>query len=180
MIRSSLAVLLTLLATLTLGALSRIPWQPARSDHATLRLAWRASDERFESCRQLTPEELEKIPAHMRRDTVCTDREVPYRLEVAVNGTPLANELVHAAGVRRDRPLYVFREFPLAPGAHQVRVGFFRTEEVSAGEREAGKTPARLAFDSTVTLVAGEILLVTYDPELRQLVVEKPSKTVGR
>lgn len=179
MIRASLAIVLALVAAATIGALSRIPWQAGPNDRALLRLAWRAGGERLETCRRLTAAELEKIPVHMRRETVCTEREIPYRLELEVNGTRLADDLVHAAGVRRDRPLYVLREFPLTPGEQHLSVRFFRTEEPPAGETEVGETPAKLKLDSTVTLAAGEILLITYDPEVRRLVIERPQAIPG-
>jgi hypothetical protein len=169
------ALLLALLGTTLLGALSRLPWDAGRSNTAVVRLAWRTTGERIKECRRLTEEELEKIPVHMRREEECTEREIPYRLVVGVDGASQVDAVVHAAGARHDRPLYVFRETPVPPGRHWVTVGFTRTAEPPAGTEEGGETPAALSLDTTVTLVSRQILLITYDPEARRLMIDRPA-----
>jgi hypothetical protein len=166
------AIALALAGALALGALSQAPYTADRAEHAVVRLAWRARGERVEQCRRLTPEELERLPAHMRQEERCEGRVLPYRLQLWIDRARAVNELVHAAGARRDRPLYVYHELPLEPGTHALVVTFTREGDIPAGAREQDKgTPTRLALDTTVMLSPRRILLVTYDDDARRLVV---------
>jgi hypothetical protein len=178
------------LAIVSAGALSWLseaPYTAEPTAHGVIRLAWRARGERVRRCRRLTPDELAKLPAHMRQEEVCERAMLPYRLRVTVDGAPAIDELVRAGGAREDRPLFVFRELSVAPGAHHITVAF---ERASGGDAEdehedEGKddraqrrelrestvreTPDHLALDETVTLAPRAILLVTYDDEGQRL-----------
>jgi len=177
--RRALAVAVAVAALFGLGALSRAPYTADRAEHAVLRLTWRARSERVEECRRLTPEELERLPVHMRQEERCEGRVLSYRLRVSLDGVRAVDELVHAAGARHDRPLYVFRDLTLEPGSHALVVTFVREGEIPAGarthteeEQEEPPTPPRLMLDTAVTLAARRVLLVTYDEEDRRLVVQ--------
>jgi hypothetical protein len=102
---------------------------------------------------------------------------VPYRLVVALDGDSLVDRLVHGAGAREDRPLYVFQDLVVEPGRHRISVRF--TLEAPAAQPESDQArgdaapPAtpRLALDTTLTLGAMRVLLVTYDEERERLVI---------
>ena len=183
-LRFTLGGALALAGTAALGALSWVPYTAERVDHAVIRLAWRARGERVRQCRRLSPEELAKLPQHMRQEEVCERRILPYRLQVAVDGTPVVDELVRAGGAREDRPLFVFHELPVAPGTHTVHVTFVRqgalerpgqaaerAEDVDEFEarRRKSDTPPRLELDRSVTLPVRRIVLITYDDEQKTL-----------
>lgn len=176
---------LVLAAGLAMGALTRVPF-PASPDRAELRLAWRLRVPRVEHCRTPTPEELAELPVHMRQTEICEGRPGRYRLEVAVDGRIAHRSTVEAAGVRGDRPLYVFQALPLEPGAHRLRVTFERTDlagdsaapgagaSSAAGEIQApggpgSDVPDRLVLDRRVRAGTHDVLLVTYDPDARAL-----------
>ena len=132
--RVALAAMAAGVALATLGALSRAPYREPDAEDAVLRLSWRVRGIRVRECRTLTPDELDALPPHMRRPEVCEGRIAPYRLRVRVDGRVLTDTLVHAAGAREDRPLYVFREFRVMPGVHRVDLRFVR----EAGQGEGG------------------------------------------
>ena len=159
-IARGLAVLVTGVAVFALGALSRVPYTPADAGHGVLRLSWRVRGERVQECRRLTPEELEALPLHMRRPEVCEGRIAPYRLRVAIDGSVVEDTLIRAAGAREDRPIYVLRDFPLAPGAHVVDIAFAREG-----------APAGLTLETVVEIRPGRISLVTFDPDRNALVL---------
>ena len=131
-LRATLAVVVTGIAMAALAALSRVPYREPGAGDAVLRLSWRVRGIRVQECRTLTPEELAALPPHMRRPEVCEGRIAPYRLRLRVDGRVLADTLVHAAGAREDRPVYVFREFRVEPGVHRVELRFDR--EAGGGE----------------------------------------------
>jgi hypothetical protein len=170
-------------AVAAIGALSRVSYVAEAGNHAVVRLAWRTRSTRVEECRHLSAEELARRPIHMREDEVCEGRLLPYLLHVLVDDRS-DSSLVRAAGARADRPLYVYREFPVAPGRHRLRVMFAREgspgaesphDEAAEGAHpehaKATIAPARLDLDTVVTLREREVALVTYDADLRRLVV---------
>jgi hypothetical protein len=177
-VRGTFGVLggVALLASLRL--VSFAPYTAERDVGAIVRLAWRARGERVRDCRRRTPEELSKLPAHMRQEEVCEGRILPYRLVVAMDGGAAVDRLIHGAGVREDRPLYVFQDLVVLPGAHRIAVTFTR-EGAPPADSTTGAgaltTPARLTLDTVVTLGSRRIVLVTYDEEREQLVVRNGS-----
>lgn len=126
---------------------------------------------RVEECRRLTPEELEQLAPHMRREQVYEGRVLPYRLAVAIDGESRVAELVRGAAARADRPLYVFRELSVSPGTHSLAISFTREGELPARAAEP-VTPERLELSAGLELRSKEVVLVTYDPEDRRLVLK--------
>ena len=164
-------------ATVALGWLSQVPYAAEAANDALVRLAWRARGERVQECRRLTPEELARLPVHMRREEECEGRILPYRLLVTLDGIPVITDTVRGAGARQDRPLYVFRELPLGSGRHRLSVTFTR-EGAERGEAAAAATPARLVLDTMLVASPRQIILVTYDEENRRLEITGGSPAV--
>src|SRR5262245_38979074 len=104
-----------------LGWLSRIHYVAEASNGGVVRLAWRTPGTRVRECRHRTPEEMAKLPAHMREGEVCERKTLPYLLTITLDGSR-DSTVVRPAGVQQDRPLYVYREMPVAPGSHRVQV----------------------------------------------------------
>jgi hypothetical protein len=205
-LRRIAALLAAVAAVALLVALSRAPW-PRRSDHALLRLSWSGRPERIERCRELSDAELEKLPAHMRLREECEGHSARYRVQVWVGGSLLSQDTVTGGGLRGDRAIYMLREYRLTPGLHTVAVEVARSDSVAAEPEEPGdeaeesdtaaapldralrerqehrrerleRLPPSLRLDTTLQLVAGEVVLVTYDPVGRRLLAL--SGTEGR
>jgi len=163
---------------LAVALLSRVPYDSAGRDEALIRLSWRTPGELVTECRRLTPEELERLPAHMRREEVCEGRMAPYRLRVTIDGEEVLDDIVRAAGVREDRPLYVYRELFVAPGEHRIEVDWEEVREgdgiissaPGGGSNGRGTAQRQLTLDARVSLQSREITLVTYDLDSRVLV----------
>lgn len=165
------ALVVSAAVVLALGTLSRAPYAPRAAQHGIVRLSWRARGVRVRECRVLTARELEMLPVHMRRPEVCEGRSVPYRLRVTIDDEPRENSLVIAAGAREDRPLYVYRELEVPPGRHRVSVEFSREGARTEDDTAPAATPARLMLDAGVSLGAGDVALITFDPEPNALVL---------
>ena len=136
-------VLLAFAATVALTRASSVSVSP-HGEQAVLRLAWTARPERIEDCRQQSDEELSKLPAHMRQSMSCVGTSATYRLEVHWNDRLIVRQTIRGGGLRRDRPLYLFRNIELPPGDAAIHVTFQRVESVtppthrntSPGERD--------------------------------------------
>jgi len=188
----------------TAAGLALLAWSSSvslpfhRRDSAQLRLSWSARPERIETCRTVSAEELQQREEHMRQRLDCEGVSATYALRVEVDDRMAGEAVVHGAGLRHDRPLYLLQEFDVAPGAHRVRVTFTRRERTDddaaafatvappdadtglfAGraQREATEhsrraraaIPPRLALDTTLILEPRRVALVTFNPELRVL-----------
>lgn len=151
MMRRAAALLVAGAGVLALAALSRVPWSAEPSDEAVLRLAWRYASPLVDACRRLPEDERARLPVHMRRDTECERRLMPYRLEVIVDGAGAAGDSVAARGARADRPLNVFRELRLAPGGHRVGLRF----------TPYGEGAPAFTLDTMVVLAARQVVLAT-------------------
>lgn len=145
-----------------LGVLSRAPIAGEHAGRSALLLTWRVRSEEVGRCRTPTPEEMERLPPHMRNPDACVGPVPPYRLTAEVGGDLVIETLVEPSGARGDRPLYVFRKIALEPGTYDVRVRFVR-EDPGQGITDPDRGLASLEFEGRVTLGSGDARLLTRD-----------------
>jgi len=171
-------VVVTALLLLGLAALSDFPVGTPRDD-GMVRLAWRMVGSKVNICHEPTAEELAELPQHMRRERVCSNRIIPYRLNVRIDGTERIARTVSPAGAHGDRPIFVQEDLPLQPGEHRLRVSFVpdaqrarddvglddetAADDVRQGLEQALDEAARYALRRTVRVEAGRIVLVELD-----------------
>lgn len=174
--RVLLAWLLGLALVVGIAAASHAPWRAHPAPDGVLRLSLSARPERVERCRTLSAEELASRPAHMRQPVICDGEAATYRLVVARNSAILFDEEVTGGGARGDRPIHVLREFPLPAGPSHLSVSLSRTDTPEPAATESGGTargteglPRTLHLDTTVTVAARRVVMVTYDPIQRRL-----------
>lgn len=184
-----------------LGTMAKISAAPVRLNRAgssQLRLSWSARPERIEQCRRLSEEELEEVEEHMRQRVQCEGRFATYALRVYVDGDLAHRSVVHGAGLRNDRPIYLLRDLDVAPGTHRLRVSFERRENadepegktaggestsrdsglfagreerenVERARRKRAAIPAKLVLQRTISFKEGQVIVVTFDPEKESL-----------
>lgn len=198
--RLAAACAATALSLILIAWASAAPVSFNDGNTARVRLSWSARPERIEVCRALSAKEQEEREEHMRQRVECDGRFATYALRVESDGRLVGEGVVHGAGLRHDRPLYLLREFDVAPGVRRVRVSFTRREktdddaaafakstatEVDTGifagraQREATEharragaaLPAKLELDTTLTLAPRQVIIVTFAPERRALVL---------
>jgi len=171
------------------------------SPDAMVRVSWSARPERIEQCVRVSAEELERTPVHMRREMVCEGTTARYRLEVDRNGVLVDSVTVRGGGLRRDREVYVYREIFVPAAQTRIAVRFLRVdssatadgpdsnvqqtrdssgalavravrEQEERARRIAEAIPPVLTLDTVVTLASRAVILVTYDPLVRRLIVK--------
>lgn len=198
--RVALALLATTagLAVLAAASAVNLPWHGANT--AALRLTWSAHPERIEVCRALSKAEVEALGEHMRQRVECDGRSATYALRVRVDGVLVGDEVVRGGGLRNDRPMHLLQTYALRPGLRRIQVEFARRERATAdsvsgkpaavpeadtgvfagraarevserARRTRGAVPPLLALDTTLTLAPQQVVLLTFDPDLRLLVV---------
>ncbi len=114
------------LAILAYSSAAPLAYHP--EDMARLRLSWSARPERSEVCRQLSAQEQARREEHMRQRVECVGGFATYALRVAVDGRTIGETVIHGAGLRHDRPLYLLKDYSVSPGEHRVRVTLTRRE----------------------------------------------------
>lgn len=185
-------------ALVLLRAGSLTPLRTASDGTAMLRLSWSARPERIEQCRRLSDAELAALPQHMRLRWECEGRFARYLLSVSVDGRMLAADTVRGGGLRNDRPMHVFREYAVRPGARRITVTLRRIDAAvppdskadattaagtGAADREtreaqerrvrrAEALPELVHLDSTLTVAARRVVLVSYASSDRGFVVK--------
>jgi hypothetical protein len=184
------------LALLAYASAAPLPYHA--SDAARLRLSWSARPERIEVCRQLSAEEQARREEHMRQRVECEGGFATYTLRVEVDSRAIGETIVHGAGLRHDRPLYLLRDYAIPPGQHRVRVTLTRREKTDndaaafaeavvpdadtglyAGraQREATERarraraalPSSLTLDTAFGFTPRQVALVTFNAERRIL-----------
>lgn len=175
----------------------------AREQPAQLRLSLSARPERVERCRELSDDELAKLPAHMRLRTQCEGYSARYMLTIGLDERRLTIDTLRGGGLRHDRPLHVFLEHDVTPGQQRVVVEVTRIDERTTlnaadtgsasreavsdtllggrAERErdertrrvAEAMPPRLVLDTTMTFAPGGVVLITFDQNTRRLTMRK-------
>ena len=159
----ALGVVIAGVFLLFLGAASQ--WQiEASGEEALVRLSWRIEPVRIESCRSLTEAELAEVPAHMRRAETCQGGAVDYELRLEIDGVATVVDTIAPSGLRRDRPVYVYRDHAVSPGRTEVAVHFAPIVEDEAADAVAPHT-----WDGVVALQAREIALLTLSADASRL-----------
>jgi hypothetical protein len=171
--------------TAGIAGMSHVWLRPHSNTGAMLRLAWTARPERVEQCETQSQEALAKLPPHMRQPQICDSVSADYVLEVRRDGVILVEEPVRGGGFRRDRALYVFREMPVAVGEATIDVRFTRVTPASemapansrvkgtgldGSDRASAAVPPSLRFTQRFLVRPREVVLITYDPDERDLV----------
>lgn len=200
-IRGALAVAASavVLAALAAASAVSVPWHGAGT--AALRLSWSARPERIEVCRVLSKAEVEALNEHMRQRVECDGRAATYALRVRVDGVLLGNEVVRGGGLRNDRPMHLLQTYTFAPGVRRIQLEFSRRERATTdtatgvpvvapdadtgifagraaresserGRRTRAAVPPLLTLDTALTIAPQQVILVTFDPDQRRLVVK--------
>ena len=89
---------------------------------AVLLLTFVHGSDRKVDCRRLTPEEIAKLPANMRRTEVCPRRRAPLHVELDVDGRTIFAAELPPTGIAGDGASRVYRRFVLPAGEHDVAV----------------------------------------------------------
>lgn len=156
--------------------------QPA--EQAQLLLLGRMVGERVRVCRDLTPEELVRVPRHMQApgQRSCEQSLLPYRLRVWLDGALRIDTAVRPSGLRGDRPVYVQEALTLPPGSFAVRIAFDPEPAAggAAGAEDAAHAQAmaealaratHYGLERTLVLAKGQVARLELDEDARQWVL---------
>jgi hypothetical protein len=162
-----LAGFVVLLAAVSwgLGAFSAFPWTASPPGAALLRLTVQHVAALEEGGGSLSPEELAKLPRHMRpqsAERARTGRRRDTRLRVTLDGRRLLDRVYRPGGLRHDGPTFAYEELALPTGRHRLEVTL-ADEDGEGGEGTGPRRRWRLERD--VDIRPGQTPLVEFSED---------------
>jgi hypothetical protein len=87
---------------------------------ALIKLSFSHAGQHKGECRQLSPEELAKLPPNMRRPLDCPRERLPLQVEIVLDGELLYRGELPPSGLAGDGASMAYSKFPVAPGRHHL------------------------------------------------------------
>lgn len=142
---------------LAVGVFSRWPvYQALAPQRAVLKVSFTHHGKPVAECRQISLEELAKLPPNMRAPVQCPRERSPVRVEVDVDGQLAYQHVARPSGLSKDGASSVYQRLELAAGSHEIAV------RMNDDARQSGYTHSRAA---AVTLQPAQILVIDFDPQ---------------
>lgn len=128
------------------------PYRHLAPGQAVVKLSLSHAGELKQPCRQRSAEELAKLAANMRAQLDCPRERSDVRVELEMDGKPLATVSARPSGLRNDLPSTIYRRFEVPGGRHTFRA---RLADTPGGEfRHRGEV--------TLDLPPGGLLVVDF------------------
>ena len=84
------------------------------ADQALIKLSFTHAGKRVAECRQLSAEELAKLPPNMRAPMKCARERAPVRVEVDIDGAPAFRHVAAPSGLSKDGASAVYQRLARA------------------------------------------------------------------
>lgn len=133
------AAVLAALVAVAVGAASDVPYQSPVLTGSELVVTFKHPGMISENCRELTPEELEKTPVHMRKAKICDRERSSVRLKILVDGQPLREATYAPKGIWHDGSSVAVERLEIAPGTHSVVVAIGDSADLNAWQYETAQ-----------------------------------------
>jgi hypothetical protein len=151
-------VALLALASWALGAFAAFPLTLSGQDAAVLKIAFKhvAAFEREGPGR--SPEEIEKLPRHMRPqnpERSRTGKRLDTLLSVELDGHRLVEKTYRPGGLRHDGPTFAYEELAVPPGRHRLKVAL-------ADGNRGGESRRPWKLEKEIEIRRGQLLLVEF------------------
>ena len=123
-------------------------------DEAVLTIAFAHAGQLREPCHRLSQEELNQLPANMRRLEDCPRERSPVTIEAQLDGEVIYRETLAPPGLFEDGGVDIYYSARISAGVHQL------TLAMSDSVREPGFNHH---FASEVSVAPARVLLVGFD-----------------
>jgi len=146
------------------GAAALSAWPGYRSvpaDSALMKLSFSHGGAR--NCRELTAEELARLPRNMRRTEVCERERLPVHVVLDIDGATAFEAELPPSGLAGDGPSRVYETFVLPAGPHAISVHLRDSARAEGYDHMA---------ERRVELAAGQNFVIDFDPAAGGFVFE--------
>lgn len=125
-------------------------------DQAVVTVAFAHAGKRREECRELSREELAKLPPNMRAPMDCPRERSPVTVELLLDGELLIEEVVQPPGIYNDLGIDVYRSIKVPVGEHMLAV------RMNDNVRVEGPT---FTHEEKVNLEPAQLLVVNFNSD---------------
>ena len=126
------------------------------ADRSLVKLSFSHPGQRLVACRQLSAEELAKLPPNMRAPTSCPRERAPVIVELDIDGNRVLRDVAPPSGLAKDGPSSVYHRIDVPAGEHRIDVRIKDSPGAGSFDHERS---------TTVTLAPTRILVVDFDAE---------------
>ena len=138
------------------------PYTQLTANQAVITVAFSHAGELREECRQLSQEELAKLPPNMRAPMDCPRERSPVTVQLLLDGELLIEDVAHAPGLYNDLGIDIYRSAKVPVGKHTLAV------RMNDNVRVEGPTHSH---EETVTLEPAQLLVIDFNSEIRSFIV---------
>ena len=117
---------------------------------------------RVGECRQLSQEELNKLPPNMRKPADCPRERHPVRIELRSGDTVLFRDMLPPSGIWSDGKANIYRRVVVPSGEHELFVGM---------NDSGGETKFDYEYGRRLDISPGSNIVVRFDTELQQFTI---------
>lgn len=145
------------------GLLSVWPrYEVIETERAIVTITFSHAAQRVGECRQLSQEELNKLPPNMRKPSDCPRERFPVRIELRSGDNVLYQDVRLPSGIWSDGKANVYSRVEIEAGVHDLFVGM----NDSGGDE---------GFDfenaATLDVAPGRNVVIRFDPESGQFTI---------
>ncbi len=132
------------------------------TERAIVTVTFSHAAQRVGECRQLTQEELNKLPPNMRKPSDCPRERFPVRIELRSGEHVLYQDTLLPSGIWSDGKANIYKRVEIDSGIHNLFVGM----NDSGGDEG-------FDFDNAeqIDIVAGRNVVIRFDPESGQFTI---------
>lgn len=149
-------VLLYGLFALAIGVLSQWPpYHHLQPGQALIKLSFSHAGKPVGDCRQLSAEELARLPPNMRAPTVCPRERSAVTVQVDLGGVRVLDRTAQPSGLSKDGASAMYARLVVPAGEQRIAVRL--SDDVRSRD-------AAWHREATVRLVPGQVLVIDFDP----------------
>ncbi len=125
-------------------------------DHALVVLAFSHAGQHVTPCKQVSPEDLAKLPPNMRLPTECPRARSPITVELMMDGEQLLHQVAEPPGLFGDGGVDIYLEATVPAGEHRFTVRMNDSVRVEG---------YNYSHEQTATLKPGQLLFIDFNTE---------------
>lgn len=124
------------------------------ADETLIKLSFRHAGQLKGECRELTSEEIAKLPAYKRKGTMeCPRERANVVVELEMDGKQLYHEVLKPTGWAHSSNSNIYRRIPVKAGTHTLK----------ARLRDHAGDDFNFAHEETVILTPGRIIVIDFN-----------------
>ena len=123
---------------------------------AVVVMSFNHAGQHIEPCREVSAEELAKLPPNMRQPTECPRARSPVRVEVLMDGQPLFSTVAEPPGLFSDGGVDIFLDTMVVAGEHLFEI------KMNDSVRVEGYN---YSHQQTVQIAPAQLLFIDFNTE---------------